>query len=105
MTDSDTALRVTQKEMDECCPCSPEWGSCSDDGPCMHLACGVGPSKDIPFQAVDCHWPGHAALKRRDAAVRWATLTGIDRSTLTQLHEAHREELESARREYEEVKG
>lgn len=49
-----------------------------------------------------------AALKRRDAAVRWAILNTIDRSPHVQpsrspLHEAHAKAIDDARREYEEA--
>ncbi len=70
-TTPDNALKDTQREMDECCPCHmditeylhgslPRLVRCNYNCPCSESG-----------SAGDCIWPGHAALKRRDAAVRW----------------------------------
>ena len=89
MTDTtpDDALKDTQREMDECCPLAD-----------IHV---IEDGKKVP-----CTWPGHTALKRRDAAVRLDVMDSFKRDPSEdfvqysrRLQKAH----DAARRAYQEA--
>lgn len=89
MTEPGEALERTLREMDECCPMRD-----------IHV---IRDGKKIP-----CSWEGHVALKRRDAAVRWATLEeAYERTSLLPDTDprwtCHMDLRENSRRAYEEA--
>ena len=97
----DDALKVTQEEMDACCPCRLEvkTKSCVAWCKCWHLV--TGPSGP-------CRWPGHTALKRRDAAVRYVEATGAYLAYMrfrrsSKAGHRIRERMDEARKAFEEA--
>ena len=66
----DDALKVTQEEMDACCPCRS--GAGAERTPCgVEYLCSCCLSvRERRRAGLPCRWPGHAAGRRRDAAVR-----------------------------------
>lgn len=69
--DADDALRVTQEQMDACCPCRSAHPCCGGKGwicACWKAHAEKQINAGVLLDIEACRWPGHAARRRRDAA-------------------------------------